>query len=158
LPIWCRLTIKSIIFNKISNLPKIRKVGSKNSINRITNGGSFDSDLVYLFKEALNKIKDIDVLAFSDPKLALEHFQGNSDYYLAVITDYRMPQMNGLELLNKIRDVNPRGRRILISAFEIQDDLFQGFDYVDRFLQKPISMVDLINEVENLVTKTNAVE
>ena len=38
-----------------------------------------------------------------------------------------------------------------MSAFEIQDSLFQECDCVDKFLQKPISMVKLIDEVEILV-------
>ena len=37
-------------------------------------------DLVYLFNEALSQIKDINVLAFSDPKLALEHFQKTASF------------------------------------------------------------------------------
>ena len=40
-----------------------------------------------------------------------------------------------------------------MSAFEIQGEQFQGYDCVHRFLQKPIHMVDLINEVEMIVSK-----
>lgn len=83
-----------------------------------------EEDLVYLFKEALKQIKGIHVISFTDPKLALQHFQINHKQYGVVIADYRMPQMTGLELLNKVRGINPAVKKILISAFETQDDLF----------------------------------
>ena len=40
-----------------------------------------------------------------------------------------------------------------MSAFEIQDELFQEYKCVDKFLQKPVLMTDLINEVRMLVSK-----
>jgi len=64
-----------------------------------------------------------------------------------------MPTMTGMELLSKIKDVNPAITRIMMSAFEIQDELFQEFRCVDKFLQKPVLMTDLINEVRMLVSK-----
>ena len=38
-------------------------------------------DLAYLFKDALSQIDGVQVLAFSDPKLAFEHFQLNRQQY-----------------------------------------------------------------------------
>lgn len=114
-----------------------------------------EEDLVYLFKQALNQIKDIDVFGFTDPELALEHFMKNHERYQAVISDYRMPTITGLELLRKIGSVNPAVKKILMSAYEIEDDLFRDCNCVDQFLQKPIPMADLINEVETHVTKPN---
>ena len=108
-------------------------------------------DLAYLFKDALSQIEGVMVFNFSDPSLALEHFQSNHQNYSVVITDYRMPGMTGMELLEKMKVINPAVTRILMSAFEVNDGLFQESNCVDKFLQKPISMVKLIDEVEMLV-------
>ena len=112
-----------------------------------------EADLAYLFKEALNQIDGVEVFAFTDPLLALEHFKANHQNYRVVISDYRMPTMTGMELLSKIKDVSPAATRIMMSAFEIQDELFQEYKCVDKFLQKPVLMTDLINEVRMLVSK-----
>ena len=112
-----------------------------------------EPDLACLFKEALSQIDGVEVFAFTDPLLALEHFQTNHQNYMVIISDYRMPSMTGIELLSKIKDVNPEVTRIMMSAFEIQDELFQEFRCVDKFLQKPVLMTDLINEVRMLVSK-----
>jgi DNA-binding NtrC family response regulator len=108
-------------------------------------------DLAYLFKDALSQINGVMVFNFSDPCLALEHFQSNHQNYGVVITDYRMPGLNGTEVLEKMKAINPAVTRILMSAFEVNDELFQECNCVDKFLQKPISMVKLIDEVEMLV-------
>ena len=108
-------------------------------------------DLACLFKEALSQIDGAEVFAFTDPLLALEHFKANHQNYMVIISDYRMPTMTGMELLRKIKDVNPAVTTIMMSAFEIQDELFQECKCVDKFLQKPVLMTDLINEVRMLL-------
>ena len=110
-----------------------------------------EADLAYLFREALSQIDGVEVFAFTDPLLALEHFKANHQNYRVVISDYRMPTMTGMKLLSKIKDVSPAATRIMMSAFEIQDELFQEYKCVDKFLQKPVLMTDLINEVRMLL-------
>ena len=117
-----------------------------------------EPDLTYLFKEALSQVDGVQVFAFTDPLLALEHFQANHQNYSVIISDYRMPTMTGMELLSKIKDVNPAVTRIMMSAFEIQDELFQEYNCVDKFLQKPILMTDLINEVRMIVSKVQILD
>ena len=99
---------------------------------------------MHLFKDALSQIDGIEVFAFSDSNLALEHFQVNHKHYKVIISDYRMSGITGIELLSKIKNIEPTVIRILISAFDIEDGLFQEFNCIDRFLQKPVSIIKMV--------------
>jgi two-component SAPR family response regulator len=112
-----------------------------------------EADIVYLFRDVLSTIKGVRVFAFTDPLLALEHFQTNHRNYKCVITDFRMPSMNGVQFLDKVKEVNPEVKRIMISAFEIDDDLFNDSNSIDKFLPKPVTMSELIDEVQKYVDK-----
>jgi DNA-binding response OmpR family regulator len=59
--------------------------------------------------------------------------------------------MDGIELLKKVKALNPSVKTILISAFDVDDKLFEGCKCVDKILQKPITIPELINEVEVLL-------
>ena len=67
--------------------------------------------------------------------------------------DFRMPELNGLELLNKMKKLNGFLRTILMSAYEVQNDkiFFQEVKkgIIDKFLKKPISITALRKEVNN---------
>lgn len=104
-------------------------------------------ELVLLFKEALSRIEGLNFFGFTDANLALEHFIENKSDYALVISDFRMPIINGIQLLRKIKEINPVVRTMLISAFEINDELFQECMCVDKMLQKPIHMDILLSEV-----------
>jgi DNA-binding NtrC family response regulator len=107
-----------------------------------------EPDLAYLFRDALSQIPDARVFAFSDPLLALEHIRTNSENYQCVISDYRTPSITGIELLTKIQEINPRIKRILISAFDIQDEVSKNSECIDEFLPKPITMAAMIEHVK----------
>jgi DNA-binding response OmpR family regulator len=62
-----------------------------------------------------------------------------------------MPTMDGMELLKEVKSMNPLVKTILISAFDVEDRLFEECNCVDKMLQKPVSIADLINAVEVLL-------
>jgi DNA-binding NtrC family response regulator len=118
--------------------------------NRIVSIVDDDPGTTIFFHEALRSIPGITVFTFTDPILALEHFQDNGYAYVAVISDFKMPSLNGMEFLKKIKDSNRFVRTILMTAFEIDNTLFQEYTkmkIINGLLQKPIGLYDLIKEV-----------
>lgn len=50
-----------------------------------------------------------------------------------------------------VKSMNPFVKTLLISVFEVKD--FEEFSCVDAFLQKPITIPDLIDAVETQIGK-----
>ncbi|MFZ0358716.1 MAG: response regulator, partial [Nitrososphaeraceae archaeon] len=64
---------------------------------------------------------------------------------------YKMPGLNGMEFLKKIKDSNRFVRTILMTAFQIEDKVFNENTQkkiINAFLQKPIGIHDLVKEVD----------
>ena len=110
--------------------------------NRIVSIVDDDPDNVFLFHEALKNISGITLFKFTDPKVALEHFQVNEYAYVLVISDYKIPGLNGMEFLKKIKELNRFVRTILMTAFQIENKIFlenTKKKIINAFLQKLIS-------------------
>jgi DNA-binding NtrC family response regulator len=108
-------------------------------------------DIMSLFKDALSQIEDTSVIGFTDSMQALEHFKLNQSNYSLILSDFRMPTMNGMELLKKVKTIKSSVKTVLISAFEVNEVDFEQSNCVDAFLQKPISIPDLIDAVETQI-------
>ena len=109
-------------------------------------------DIAQLFRDTLQTTNGFTIFAFTDPTVAFEHFTLNREDYTLIISDLRMPSINGMELIKKIKELNPYIRTILMTAFAIKDDLFQEYtrmELINGFLQKPIHLGDLCVEVNN---------
>ena len=119
--------------------------------NRVVSIVDDDPDIVMLFHEALKSMSGITIFTFTDPILALEHFQLNEYAYVLVISDFKMPGLNGMEFLKKIKELNRFVRTILMTAFRIEDKVFREYTkkkIINAFLQKPIGIHDLLKEVD----------
>lgn len=112
-------------------------------------------ELATLFKTFLNQ-QGFNTISFVDPVLALEYFKETSDKHSLIITDLRMPGLNGLELAKKVRELNTNIRIFLMTAFEIRD-LENHVDFkmakIDRLIQKPVRFSNL-KEMINKACKT----
>ena len=112
-------------------------------------------DIGSLFREYLSGIKDVLVLSFTDPVLALEHFINNKSEYFLIISDLKMPKLSGIELIKKVKEANPFVRTLLMTAFEVSDPMFEEYrqtNIIDDFVQKPVRLDDLHSIVKKHLT------
>lgn len=109
-----------------------------------------EQELANLYKEFIKEI-GYDAVSFTNPMLALEHYTQCFNKYSLILTDLRMPGMSGIELANKIRELNPKVKIFLTTAFDINDiknhKNFQEAK-INRILQKPINLSTLKKFVE----------
>jgi YesN/AraC family two-component response regulator len=96
--------------------------------------------------------------AFSNSELALDAIEHHpANYYDLVLTDIRMPKMNGFELYRRIKEKNPSMKIAFITAFEINKEEFSkvlpSIDVKD-FIIKPISMANLIRKLKSMIDLT----
>jgi response regulator RpfG family c-di-GMP phosphodiesterase len=124
------------------------------SMNTISDKTQFISvvddelDIMTLFRDALSQLQDVEVFGFTNSPLSLEHFKMNQSQYSLVLSDFRIPEMDGIQLLKEIKAIKPSVKTLLVSTFEVENELLQQCSCIDTFLQKPVSMIDLIEEVE----------
>jgi len=107
-----------------------------------------EQDIVNLIKQSLEP-NGFQAYIFIEPSAALEHFISHSKDYDIVISDIRMPGMNGYEFIRNVKENNPKVKVILMTAFEIDDKEFHNVlsdIKLDAFLQKPFHIQQL-NEV-----------
>ena len=71
-----------------------------------------------------------------------------------MISDLRMPVINGVQLLKAVKDLNPLARTILMTSYEIEDNLIQEYskkEIINSFLKKPIELTLLLSEVNKQI-------
>jgi DNA-binding NtrC family response regulator len=101
-------------------------------------------DLVNLFQEALEK-NGFKVCAFTDPIHAFNILEKKIQEYGLILSDFRMPNLNGYELCTMLRQLNPELEVILMSAYDTIECDTSKFTIV----KKPILIAQLLKIVRD---------
>lgn len=114
-----------------------------------------EKDILSIIKRGLESKNRFQVDTFIDAGYALESLKKKpNDYYDLVLTDIRMPKINGFELYRRIKESNPHMKVVFITAFEINKEEFTkvipSVDVLD-FISKPVSMSTLINKLTSIL-------
>jgi two-component system response regulator HydG len=76
--------------------------------------------------------------------------------YEIIIVDYRLPGMDGLEFLKRIKETHPNALKILITAYGSKDVFMKaGETGIDDFIDKPFT-VETIEDVLFHLLETRA--
>jgi DNA-binding NtrC family response regulator len=109
-------------------------------------------DIVYLVKVGLER-NGFEVDSYVDPILALQNFKRGT--YQLLILDIKMPKMNGLDFLDKIKKENDK---IKVCFFTASEEFASNYKNVfknsqDKFLfiSKPISIPKMTKQIEQFL-------
>jgi len=115
-----------------------------------------ERDLLYIYKKAL-ELLGLQVITFDDSILALDELKSRHKRYCLVIVDVRMPQVNGYQLINEIKNIDPSIKIVLMSASDVSDlDISGNLNketHIDGVMHKPFSLIKLINTVSKILQK-----
>jgi len=89
----------------------------------------------------------------NSPFEAIELFQEHPERFDLVITDLTMPEMNGIELSSRLREISPELPVILITGYgkDIEDSPLLGSSGIHTILKKPVSMITLVSAINEIV-------
>jgi len=115
-----------------------------------------EKDLLFVYKKAL-ELQRLKVVTFDDSSVALNELKVRYKKYSMILVDIRMPKVNGYQLINEIKRIDPSIKTILMSAYdvsdlEVHDNLNDGVK-LDRIMHKPFSLIKLISTVKTLLEK-----
>ena len=129
---------------KITNVKKILLVDN-------------EVDITYALTNALENY-DFYIESFNDPILVLNSYKSN--FYDLVILDIKMPNMDGFELYNKIREKDPQVKICFLTASELFYEEFRKARFLlsekigeEYFIQKPIKTDELVQKMNDLMMK-----
>ena len=100
-------------------------------------------------KSFLNLETEYEVISFKNPLEALEYIKG-SDIDL-VVSDYLMPEMDGISFLGEVRKVRPEVPRIILTGYADKENAIKAINEVGLFqyIEKPWDNDDLLIILRN---------
>jgi len=110
-----------------------------------------DKDILDIFTNVV-KSEGYNTISYSDPTEACNYFLNISPYYFdLILTDIRMPWINGIKLYSKFKTINPDIKILFISALDAVEELVSVFPEIKNtdFIRKPITRKYLLSIIKS---------
>ena len=86
---------------------------------------------------------------FDDPAKAIASYI--PDIYPVLIIDYNMPTLNGIEVLHKIKQVNPQAKIIIYTGLPVKSLKKKIIENGAIELHKSVKLIDLVSKLEIII-------
>ncbi len=90
-----------------------------------------------------------DIAKSTSPLLALEMLK--QETFHCILSDHKMPEMDGVEFLKRASEISPNTMRLLVTAYSDAGILIDAINYakIYRYIKKPYNPDELLLVVEN---------
>ncbi len=114
-----------------------------------------EKDVLFTYKTFLDD-HDYDVTAFTDPSLAMNYIRNILNFKdLLVILDIRMKNLNGFQLHQQIKSIDPTIKVLFITALDILDEFSTIIPGISKeyIMKKPVDRKLFTNTVKKLLNQ-----
>lgn len=96
-----------------------------------------------------------DVNCFNNPEEAVEFLKNNTPDI--IISDFLMPQMNGLEFLTKAKELYPEVSMILLTGYADKENAIKAINEIGlyKYIEKPWDNDDLLMNIRNGIERSH---
>ena len=112
-----------------------------------------EQDILFTYRAFL-KDYDYTITSFTDSYLALNYIRNNPNFKnLLVILDIRMKNLNGFQLHQQIKSIDPTIKILFVTALDILDELLSIIPGLSReqIMRKPVDKKLFTNTVKKLL-------
>ncbi len=116
-----------------------------------------EANLLSSFRSLMRK-EDVQLHLLEDSMKIEEMLRAEGPFSL-VISDQKMPGMDGVSLLQKVTEIHPDTLKVLITGFSDQNDTIRAINFggISRYISKPWDDNELKKIVKNSVVQYNLV-
>lgn len=150
----------NLLVDPVANNLKLKEVQGSNDASRDNASYNImlvddEPDILLTFKIHLTT-EGYNVEAFPDAKSALQNLASvGPSYYDLVITDIRMKSLNGLQLFQGIKSIDPDAKIVFISALDAIEELVSILPGVTKkdIIRKPIGEQEFLKVVNQALVE-----
>ncbi len=116
-----------------------------------------DDEEVNLFIFEKSFEKKFSILTTSSAKEALNLLDREDELIDVVISDMRMPVMNGVELITKAHESHPDKAYFILTGFEFNDEIEEAIqkNMIKKCFRKPFNIREIEASIEEEIKSTN---